>query len=138
MKITQFFLVISLGLVLNPVCAAPKPGFSLKTIAGFGAAAGSIVSTGLMGIVDTIKKDKLSHLQVRNAQLENEVNYYKAQELVENGSFKEGFWVGAMLTVLVGCCIAIAVIENQPKPGTGNGALGADILQSDKQEIAKA
>lgn len=135
MKITPLFLVLSLGLVINPVCAAPAPGFSLKTIAGFGAAAGSIVSTGLMGIVDTIKKDKLSHLQVRNAQL-NEVNYYKTQKLMENGSFKEGIWVGAMLTVLVGCFIA--VMENQPKPGTGNGALGADILQSDKQEIAKA
>lgn len=135
MKMATLFLSLSLGLVINPVCAAPIP---LKTVAGLGAAAGSIFSAGIISVVDTIKNDKLANAQMHNAQLENKVNYYKAQELVENGSFKEGFWVGAMLTILVGYCIAIAVMENQPKPGTGNGALGSDILQSDKQEIAKA
>lgn len=135
MKITALFLGLSLGLMINPVCAAPAPGFSLKTVAGLGAAAGSIVSTGLMGIVETIKKDKLSHLQVRNAQLVNEVNYYKTQKLMENTSFQEGFWVGAMLTVLVGCIIAVMVSHAEPN----SGAIKTDVLNADKEELtAKA
>lgn len=132
MNFSKLLLTISLfSFAIQVPIQASNFGLKSRAIIGLFAASGSALATGAALVADSFKKNELANAQLKIAQLENEVNYRAAKDLM-NTSFNDGLFFGAVFTIMAGCLIVGIAKASEQSHSTSP----AEILANDKKELA--